>query len=261
MRHIRLIHWHEKEAEERAACIRDLGYDVVPDFQANNSLREIRDNPPVAFVIDLSRLPSHGREIATALRQHKATRLVPLVFVEGDPVKVARIQQHLPDAAYTTWNRIGSALKQAIARPPKTPVVPASRMAAYSGTPLPKKLGIKPRSVLALYGAPPGFSKRLNLPNDVIVRTQARGKSDLIVWFVTSIKAYESGLERMIGCLHDKGSLWIAWPEKAPGQKCDLTQNKVRRVGLASGLVDYKICAIDNTWSGLCFIRRKLKKT
>lgn len=260
MTQVRLIHWHDKEAEERAGRIRALGFDVIPDAHANNSLREIRDHPPAAFVIDLSRLPSHGREIAMALRQYKATRLVPLVFVEGDPDKVARIKQHLPDAVYTTWSRIASALKRAISRPLKTPIVPATRMDAYSGTPLPKKLGIKPQSVLALIGTSKGFSKSLDLPDNVTVRTQARGKSDLIVWFVTSMKTYESGLERMTRSLAEKGSLWIAWPKKTSGQKSDLSETIIRRIGLASGLVDYKICAIDSIWSGLCFIRRKRNK-
>jgi hypothetical protein len=257
---VRLIHWNEKEAEERAERLRALGYDVTPDAHANNSLKEIREHPPAAFVIDLTRLPSHGREIGMALRQYKATRLVPLVFVEGDPDKVARIKQHLPDAVYTSWNRIASALKRAIERPPKAPVVPATRMDAYSGTPLPKKLGIKPQSVLALINAPAGFSKTLALPPDVTVRTQTRGRSDLIVWFVTSAKAYESGLARITKILAERGSLWIAWPKKTSGQNSDLSETIIRRIGLASGLVDYKVCAIDSTWSGLCFIRRKGNK-
>jgi len=105
-------------------------------------------------VIDLSRLPSHGRAIATMLRQRKATRSIPIVFVEGDPEKVARIRETLPDAVYARWRNIRSALRAAIEHPPREPAVPGT-MDAYSASPLPKKLGIKPGSVVLLLGAPP----------------------------------------------------------------------------------------------------------
>jgi len=211
-------------------------------------------------VIDLSRLPSHGREMGSFLRQRKATRHIPVVFAGGDPEKVERTRKALPDAIYTPWSRIRSALKRSLARPPADPVVPPPVMEGYSGTPLLKKLGIKEGSVVALSGAPKGFEKTLGkLPAGVTIRRQVRGSCDRVVWFVKSRKELERGVERMGRALSDKGGLWIAWPKKASGVATDLTQNDVRRTGLASGLVDYKICAIDATWSGLLFARRKGK--
>ena len=212
------------------------------------------------MVIDLSRLPSHGREMGSFLRQRKATRHVPVVFAGGDPEKVERTRKALPDAIYTPWSRIRSTLKRALARPPADPVVPPPVMEGYSGTPLPKKLGIKEGSVVALAGAPKGFEKTLGrLPDGVTIRRQVRGRCDRVVWFVKSRKDLERGVERMGRALSEKGGLWIAWPKKASGVATDLTQSDVRRIGLASGLVDYKICAIDATWSGLLFARRKDK--
>ncbi|NNG17367.1 MAG: DUF3052 domain-containing protein [Gemmatimonadales bacterium] len=132
-----------------------------------------------------------------------------------------------------------------------------SALAGYSGTPLPKKLGIKAGYVVALVGAPQGFEKTLGrLPDDVQLRKQARGKPDLVVWFARSRKELESRVKRM-GALAGVGGLWIAWPKKASGLATDLSQSDVRKVGLASGLVDYKVAAIDETWSGLKFARRK----
>jgi hypothetical protein len=210
-------------------------------------------------VIDLARLPSHGREVAMALRTSPATRHVPIVFVEGAPEKVARAMEQLPDATFTSWNRIKGALSKAIANPPAKPLVPNSAMAGYSGTPLPKKLGIKADSVLALLNAPADFMQTLGaLPDGVTVKTSARGCRDLTLWFPKSVR----DLERRIDTLADQvadGGLWIAWAKKASGVKTDITDATVRKIGLASGLVDYKVCAIDATWSGLKFARRKTK--
>jgi hypothetical protein len=126
-------------------------------------------------------------------------------------------------------------------------------VAGYSGTPLPKKLGIKPGSTIALVGAPAGFEVG-ELPEDASVRLDARGRADLVVWFVRSRR--ELRPERLAR-LADGRPLWIAWPKRASGVETDLTENVVRDAGLAQGLVDTKVCAIDETWSGLLFWRRR----
>lgn len=133
-------------------------------------------------------------------------------------------------------------------------------LAGYSGTPLVKKLGIKPASRLALVGAPDGFASELiGLPADVRVTTRASGSPDLVVWFVESQQALERRVKpvsALVGTATGHG-LWIAWPKKASRIPTDLTENIVRDAGLAHGLVDYKVCAINQTWSGLKFARRK----
>jgi hypothetical protein len=219
-------------------------------------LKTMGRTPPAAVVIDLSRLPTTGRDVGMALRSTKATRHVPVVFVEGDPNKVARVKAQLPDAVYTTWSAIVSPLKRAIADPPKTPVVPASRLAGYSGTPLPKKLGIKPDWVVALLGAPADFAQTLGpLPPGATLRSGSRGRCDQAIWFVRSARELRQRLER-VARLPGAGGLWIAWVKQASELKTDVTETMVRESGLAHGLVDFKICAIDADWSGLRFARR-----
>jgi len=261
-RRVQLIHWNAAEARERVERLRAAGYDVAyreltgpdPDLR-----RQLRENPPAAFVIDLGRLPSQGRDVGLGLRHTKATRHVPLVFVEGESEKVARIRQLLPDAVYASWSGIGGALKRAIARPPAEPVVPSSAMAGYSGTPLPKKLGIKANSVVALVGAPKDFRKTLGaLPEGVRLRANGRGRCDLTIWFVRSGDELRRRIKAMAALAAD-APLWMAWKKQASGVATDVNEPHVREVGLAAGLVDYKICAIDATWSGLLFRRRKAK--
>ena len=125
MARIRLIHWNGPEGRERRLRLAALGHEAEFDDLDGPALgRALRASPPDAFVIDLSRLPSHGREVAMALRSHKDTRHMPIVFVDGDPAKVAKLKALLPDATYTTWGRLKTALPRAIARPATSPVVP-----------------------------------------------------------------------------------------------------------------------------------------
>jgi len=255
---VALIHWNAEEAKGRVATLRAAGYTVSCRPLGPQLLRDLKQKPPDALVIDLARQPSMGRDVAIAMRHAKSTRYVPLVFVEGDPAKVERIRQQVPDAVHTTWRDIRRGLERAIANPPNDPVVPESVLAGYSGTPLPKKLGIKPGSTLILMAAPKGFERTLGpLPENVTVKREARGRPDLTLWFVTSKQGLSRRLSRILPLTEQGGALWIIWPKKASGRGSDLTQAEVRRLGLAAGLVDFKVCAVDQTWSGLKFVRRK----
>ena len=104
---IRLVHWNAAEAAERAARLAHGGLRVDHAPLDPAGLKALRADPPDAVVIDLSRLPSHGRDLGAALRQSKATRGIPLVFVGDDPAKVARVRELLPDAIYTDWASLG----------------------------------------------------------------------------------------------------------------------------------------------------------
>ena len=155
MQRVFLIHWNAQEAAERAAHLQASGFAVDHEPLAGPGLlTALAHDPPAAIVIDLSRLPSQGRDVALLLRKRKATRHVPLVFVEGDPEKVGRVHELLPDAVYTSWIRIEDSLREAIASPPTSPVVPQSQFDAYAGKPLPEKLGIGPGSKVGLVDAP-----------------------------------------------------------------------------------------------------------
>ncbi len=260
MQRVRLIHWNEAEAKERAKLLRAAGYDadyLLPRGPA--LLRQLRRGVYAAVVIDLCRLPSHGREVGVAIRYQKSTRRVPLVFLGGDPEKVDRVRKLLPDATYTEWSRVRSALRQAIAHPPAQPVAPGSVFAAYAATPLPKKLGIQPQFRVALIGAPPGIRKTLGkLPAGTKLRIGARGDSDLVLWFARSRREVELGAKRL-AARTGAAPLWVLWPKKTSSIRTDLTQQTVRKACMARGLVDYKICAVNDTWSGLLFRRREAK--
>jgi hypothetical protein len=257
MASVYLVHWHEAEARERAARLRRAGHAVRCGWsQDGQPGRELREELPDAVVIDLGRLPSHGRHLAVWLREHRSSRHVPLVFIEGDPEKTARLKKDLPDAVYTTWGRIGGALKKALANRPQKAVSLARP--DYSGTPLPRKLGVKADSVLALVGAPADFERVLGeLPPGVQVRRQARVACDVVLLFTRSRAELEKRFATARRSLAEGGGLWVAWPKKASGVATDLTEDVVRQVGLASGLVDNKVCAVDATWSGLRFLRRR----
>ncbi|MCK5646662.1 MAG: hypothetical protein KAH97_07765 [Anaerolineales bacterium] len=257
MNKIRLIHWKPAEAEELVKVLRALGFEVDYEAFSNKVMQADRQSTPDAIVIDLTRLPSQGRDVGIAYRTYKATRLTPIVFVGGKSEKVADVRKILPDATFSNWSEIQNTLNSAISQPPKDPVVPDSRMQGYAGTPLPKKLGISENAVIALVGAPDGFEATLGkLASGVRLKKSARGKSDLTLWFITSQKELHQRIEKM-GMRAGGGGLWIIWPKKASKLKSDLTQNIVRQTGLDSGLVDFKICSIDETWSGLRFTQRK----
>ena len=132
-------------------------------------------------------------------------------------------------------------------------------MAGYSGTPLAQKLGIKVATHVVLLGAPEGFAAALEPLPPITLATVLRGKTppDVVVVFVK----WRNELERRVAAVQPKlppaGGLWIAWPKKASGVATDITEDTIREVCLPRGLVDNKVCAIDETWSGLRLVIRK----
>jgi len=259
METVLLVCWNAAEAKEHGQRLERAGYrvDHLPVAEGQGAFGAIRRNPPDLFLIDLNRMPSHGRAVATAMRQSKATRHVPIVIAGGEQAKVEGARQELPDAIFASWAKVFDALKKAKRHQPTDPVVPGT-MEAYSGTPLPKKLGIRADSTLALIGAPKDFKSTMGkLPDRVTIRTQARGQADVVMLFVRSMADLKTRLAPARRVLAERGSLWIAWPKQTSGVATDVTQTLVRKTGLASGLVDYKIAAIDKTWSGLRFAVRR----
>jgi hypothetical protein len=136
--------------------------------------------------------------------------------------------------------------------------------AGYSGTPLPRKLGIGQDDTVALIGAPDGFDDTLGpLPEIAALHTDLAddARYDVIVDFITQRAELEADLPRLRSVMAPACGLWIAWPKKASGRPTDMTDQVVRDVALPTGLVDNKVCAIDATWSGLrLVIRRELRE-
>ncbi len=131
-------------------------------------------------------------------------------------------------------------------------------MAGYSGTPLVKKLGIKEGNSLVLVSAPTGFTELLEgLPRSVQVSDSISGNIDVAILFATKKADLERKFERLAMAVTGNGMIWVAWPKKASGVTGELSEESVQKIGLSNGLVDVKICAIDDTWSGLKFVIRK----
>jgi len=233
-----------REVDCRGA-LKALGLAVDPVEVASSKLiSHIRLTQPDVVVIDLEKLPSHGRTVGVVLRTTKSTQAIPIVFLGGAPDKVAQVRAAIPDAVCGPWSQAKALIGKA--RPGKAAVVP--HMKQWAGSTLEKKLGIG-TGVVTVIGAPPTFE--LNAPSES--RVTARTK--LTIWFVRSRAELEREIEFM--ALHPP--LWVAFPKQSGGHKADFTQHDVRAAANAAGLVDNKICAIDEDWSAMRFALRKLQ--
>src|SRR4051812_26734555 len=131
-------------------------------------------------------------------------------------------------------------------------------MAGYSGTPLSKKLGVKEHAAVAAIGAPDGFRALLDpLPVGVRWKTRLTPPIDLAVAFFTRRADVGRAWPRLTGAVGPQGVVWVAWPKRSSGVATDLTEDAFRADLLPTGWVDVKVCAIDDTWSGLKFMLRK----
>jgi hypothetical protein len=128
-------------------------------------------------------------------------------------------------------------------------------MVGTSGTPLATKLGLRPGSTLALLGAPEGW--HCDLPPGVVVTHQARGHADVVLAFFIRRAVLARRVDALGALIYPTGGLWIAWPKRASGRFTDLTDDAVRQTALGRGLVDNKVCAVDETWSALRLVWRR----
>lgn len=253
------FHWNQDEALVNAKKLKTLGVEVeLGVLNSQSDFKAIRNNPPDVFVIDLSRLPSHGREVGTGLRSYKSTRHVPIIFLEGEKEKVEKVKQILHDAIFCSWKNLKAGIKKAESVDTEKLLPKKNALEAYRDTPLPQKLGIKENSIVGLIDPPKRLKEILGeLPQDVKLVKNPKKQCELFLLFTLFMGGLESNFEEMTKLLSEKGSFWILWPKKTSGIESDLSQNEVRNYGLARGFVDYKVCSFDETWSGLKFCRRK----
>lgn len=250
MARVVLIHFNPPNLDKRIGKL--SGHDVEPlTPKGPADLKPLRERPPDAFVVDLDRRPSEGRSVAVQLRRYASTRPVPLVFAGGEEDQVARVRNLLPDATYVSWQGVVGGLNRA--KPIEKPVVP-STMDAYSQTELEPKLGVRDGTTLLLLGAPEGFGKALRRAELV-----EEGPAQLVMLFSPSVADLERDFAGAKAAIAPGGTLWICWPKKASEVQSDLDQAQVRRHAMDRGLVDFKVAAIDTTWSGLRFSRKKPK--
>jgi len=150
----------------------------------------------------------------------------------------------------TTWRSPDRSYRRGVIAP-----------AGYSGTPLPKKLAIKEGHVLALIEAPPEAAGLIApLPDGVDVRHDLRRRPDVVVAFFVQRSRLQRRLAGLARSIYPAGGLWIAWPKRASGVATDITEDVVRELGLAGGLVDNKVCAISEIWSGLRLVYRLIDR-
>ena len=132
--------------------------------------------------------------------------------------------------------------------------------AGYSGTPLAAKLGVRAESTVRLVDAPDDFETTLAAPDGATVRRTGPFKADVVVVFVTSYAALAKRVPALSKPVHPDGSLWVAWPKKSSGVPTDVTEDSIREVALPLGLVDNKVCAVTDVWSGLRLVWRKERR-
>ncbi len=260
MPRVRLLHWKESEAAAHIDALRQAGHQVDYDEQFRPALMKTwRESPPDAFVIDLSRLPSHGREIAIALRQSSRTRAVPIVFCGGDEEKVARIRSELPDAGYCTLPKLRSALRTALANRPTNPVKPVQMMDRYGSRSTAQKLGIKESSTVRLIEPPRNALQALgDLPSNVeILDDSANGPASVTLCFLHDAHSLLPTLSRVRG-LAATSKLWMLWRKGGSVARGDVTETTLRQNAIDLGLVDYKVCSVNNVWSGMLLCRKAL---
>lgn len=255
---VRLVHWHVTEAAARAEPLIAAGFEVdhrVPEGPAFTT--ELERSSPAVLVISLDRLPAQGRDLGVAVRVRSGTRRTRLVFAGGKPDKVERVRSVLPDAEFAEWRELVGVVRRVTEAPSGETVVPNGVFAAYAGRPLSQKLGIREGAVVSLIDAPDDIRAILGpLPAGARLEDGTGLGCDLALWFVRSSAQLAERIAAMASEL-DRNTVWIAWPKKGSRLETDLDQRQVRRRGLAAGLVDSKICAIDETWSALRFTRRR----
>jgi CheY-like chemotaxis protein len=247
-----VIHRDVAEAAERAARLRAEGFDAEPYLSLGpTGFRGIRADPPDAILIDLMRRPSYGRTMGALLREQKTLRAIPLVFLEGDPGKTAPVRAMLPDAVYAQASKVAAALRRAIRRAPAAPMAPVPKP-----TPLLSKLGIGEGSRVAVMHRPKGF----RLPEGSW-RSAQPDDADVVLTFHRSAASLGRELPALSGMMRKGRRLWIVWPKKAGGEAGNLTPLVIREMAQGHGLTDYKVCAVDETWSGMALgVRRATRR-
>jgi CheY-like chemotaxis protein len=255
MPRIRIVHWRADEAGPLVDLCRSGGYEVdYEDMGFPELARAIRSSAPDALVIDLTRAPSHGRELAITIRRTKYSRYIPIIFVDGEPEKVEAVRRMLPDAIFTSRQRLCSRIKTALARPVLNPIAPPTVMERYQTRTVAQKVGIKANSTVALFDAPRDYLRALGqLPEGVEFAEDPDEIHPVTLWFVSDPDIFQAALPRM-RMIAGRTKLWIVWQK---GAKSGMTQYLVRELANSVGLVDYKICAMGGSFSAMAFARRK----
>jgi hypothetical protein len=256
---LRLVCQDPKAAATHARMLEIAGFKVHAGPSPTKHIsRHFCDLAPAVIVIDMDKLPSHGRAVGVVLRTTKMTRHFPLVFAGGVAEKTARARSEMPDACFTDWKNAAKAIKKFLLNPPLNPIEPPGYMDQFAGSSAIKKLGFKAGMKIAMIAEPDGFTEQLGeMPEGIEFVSRMDRQTQLALWFVRSRGELESEVGFMSARLPEGCSLWIVHPKQTSRIRSDFNQNDVRNAGLLAGLVDYKVCSVDADWSALKFTRKK----
>jgi hypothetical protein len=244
------LHWKREEIRELASRI--LGCAIacyVPI--AGEGMKGLKEYPiPDALVIALDRMPSHGRDIGYAFHRQKSTRQVPLVYVGGDPAKVEKIRELLPESTFTDWDRVSEAIRGAIANPAMVLPRPGGEI---STAPVYRKIGLEQGMRIALLGAPaPLEDLAPGLPSGIAIDEEPSIQTAMTLWFVRSEEEFAGGLPEIAPALGKKPRLWVFY-QRGKG----LTWTRMLEAAAAYELAQFKIMRLNERWSGVGFGRSR----
>ena len=251
MARIRLLHWNASEAGKYQSLLAAGGHTIEYDERFEpRLLRQWRTQPPDVFVIDLSRLPAQGREIAIGLRQWPATRRVPIVFCDGAPEKVKKTRASLGDALYCEFSKLRTSIRKALAEPCAEATVPTPMMKRYAARTTAQKLGIAAGSTVSVIDPPRDYLTVLgDLPAGVqFTEDRTASVALCFVYDLPTLQDRMSELRR----LARTSKLWFCW-RKGKTAASGLSGNSIRATAVALGLIDYKVCSLNAVWSGMLF--------
>jgi CheY-like chemotaxis protein len=250
---LRVVHWNAKEAAALVALLETAGHSVdITTSIGSGIMKYLRAAPPDAVVIDLTRQPSHGREIAVAIRNAKTLKHLPILFVDGQAEKVAAIARWLPDAIYTTRARLLTALRRA--KPLTDPARPAPMMERFGNRTTAQKLGIGAGMCVEVVDPPPDFERAIgNLPEGATLEEHPHEPPRLTLWFTHDPDSMLARMRRM-RAVAGRNRLWILWRKN---KRDGLDGGLIRAAGIDVGLVDYKVCSVNEAWSGMAFAVKK----
>jgi hypothetical protein len=241
--HVQLLNSETGNAKRLIQNLRAKGYTVSSSYVA--PVRSLRESPPHAVVIDLAGSLSHGRHLAMWLRSQEIIRNIPIVFVDGDPKRVEKIRVALPDAIYTSREKLAAALKKA--KPLANPA------AGYGDRTTAQKLRIRDGARVAVMDAPLDYAKVVGpLPSGASLEEDPEEALPVTLWFVRDPDQYLAALPRMRKLAAAGSRLSVIYRRDG-----GITQLFIRESGEAMGLTPYRTCSVDKTWIGLLFRSKK----
>jgi|SRR5581483_1505591 len=254
MRRVRLFHWNATEAQPIVNSLRAAKFTV--DYPNEKALeppfRQLRETRPDVIAIDLTRLPSRGRNQAVAIRLDESLRTIPIVFIDGDPKKVAAIRSELPDALYTSRAELRRTLQKA-----QSMTNPASPV--YNKRTIAQKLGIRDNMRIGIFDGFKGYENIIGiLPAGASFEEEPQKRPPVTIFFVREPGEFLTRIATMRS-LAGQSRVWAAYPKKATRQKAgaEISLGYIRETAANFGLTHYKTCALGNEWTGIALALSK----